>query len=157
MRFGEHKGTDMKSFRQYLSEGNDHPHLVDVTSHKDTPHITTHFYRDPETGVHTRIHTDTKRNISYWGFQVPDTKGKLTDVAPPDVPKELRKARLSTAFGHIAHFVKSNPSVRAITYQTNEGERGERNHAIFQAKWPEIQKEHGIETPLVRVDQHPLR
>ena len=80
-----------------------------------------------------------------------------TDVAPPDVPKEVRSARLRTAMDHVTDFARSNPKIAQVQYQTNAGERGEKNHAIFQSKWGEAQKQHGIETPLVRVEKHPFR
>ena len=157
LRFGFILHNFMLTFRQYLLESETHPHLVSVTSDKETPHISTHFYRDSDTGVHTRIHTDAKRGIAYWGFQVPNAKGELTDVAPPDVPKEVRSARLRTAMDHVTDFARSNPKIAQVQYQTNAGERGEKNHAIFQSKWGEAQKQHGIETPLVRVEKHPFR
>jgi hypothetical protein len=145
----------MKSFKKFLTE-NELPAYTPVSINTD-PHlgITTHHYVDEGTGVHSFIHT--KNNIAYWGFQVTDNEGKLTDVAPKDVSQEMRRARLHTAFEHLANFAKNNPNVRDITYQTNEGERGEKNHSIFQAKWPVYQEKYGIHTPLTRVEKNPMR
>jgi len=146
----------MKSFRQYLLEQNteasDHP---DFVSSNTDGEITTHKYQDENTGVQSYIHT--KDNTAYWGFTVPDNDGKPTDDAPPGVPQELRRARLHTAFEHVADFAKRNPNIENISYQTKEGERGEKNHEIFQAKWPKYQEIHGIPTNLVRVETNPLK
>lgn len=141
----------MKSFKKFLRE-EFHPDFVSSNTDAGT---TTHTYRDDETGVQSFIHT--KGDTAYWGFTVSDNEGNPTDVAPQNVPQELRRARLNTAFEHLADFAKRNPNIDTITYQTNEGERGEKNHSIFQSKWPAYQEKHGIDTNLVRVENNPLR
>jgi len=144
----------MKSFKKFLTE-EDHPDHPDFVSSNTDGEITTHTYQDENTGVQSFIHT--KGDTVYWGFTVSDNEGTPTDVAPQNVPQELRRARLNTAFEHLADFAKRNPNIENISYQTNEGERGEKNHSIFQAKWPAYQEKHGIDTNLVRVENNPLR
>ena len=140
----------MKSFKKFLIEVF-HPDFVSSITDSG---ITTHTYENNETGVQSFIHT--KGDTAYWGFTVSGKEGIPTDVAPQNVPQELRRARLNTAFEHLAHFAKRNSNIENILYQTNEGERGDKNHSIFQAKWPAYQEKHEIDTNLVRVEKNPL-
>jgi hypothetical protein len=150
----------MKSFKEYLTEeevlDNHSDFISQKTEDKKVPRVMTTRYGNEEIGVHSTIHTDTKRGIAYWGYQVPDKEGNYTDVAPEGVDPELRTARSRTAMGHLVDFAKRNPQT-PITYQTNNGEQGNKNHAFFQERWPELQEKHGLSNTLTRVEKNPLR
>ena len=151
----------MKSFKEYLNEEEEvldnHPDFVSQKTEDDkVSHVTTTRYGNPETGVHSTMHTDTRTGSAYWGYQVSDKEGNSTDVAPKGVSPELRTARSRTAMDHLVDFAKRNSNT-PITYQTNDGEQGERNHAFFQKRWAELQKTHGLNNTLTRVETNPLR
>ena len=151
----------MKTFKEYLNEEEEvldnHPDFVSQKTEDDkVPHVTTTRYSNPETGVNSAMHTDTRTGSAYWGYQVSDKEGNSTDVAPKGVSPELRTARSRTAMGHLVDFAKRNPKT-PITYQTNDGEQGDRNHAFFQKRWAELQKQHGLNNTLTRVETNPLR
>lgn len=151
----------MKSFIEYLNEEEEvldnHPDFVSQKTEDDkVPHVTTTRYSNPETGVNSAMHTDARTGSAYWGYQVSDKEGNATDVAPKGVSPELRTARSRTAMDHLVDFAKKNPNT-PITYQTNDGEQGDRNHAFFQKRWAELQKQHGLNNTLTRVETNPLR
>lgn len=151
----------MKSFREYLNEEEEvldnHPDFVSQkTEDKKVPHVMTTRYSNEETGVHSTMHTDTRTGSAYWGYEVPDKEGKSTDSRPEGVDPELRRAISRTAMGHLVDFAKRNPNT-PITYQTNDGGQGDRNHEFFQRRWSELQKQHGLNNTLTRVETNPLR
>ena len=149
----------MKSFTSYLNEeeADNHPDFASERAEDEkVPHVTTTRYSNGETGVHSAMHTHAKTGIAYWGYQVSDKKGKSTDLPTEGVSSELRTARSRTAMGHLVDFAKRNPKT-PITYQTNDGEQGDKNHAFFQERWPELQEKHGLSNTLTRVEKNPLR
>jgi len=151
----------MKSFREYLTEEEEvldnHPDFISQkTEDEQVPHVMTTRYGNEETGVHSTMHTDTRTGSAYWGYQVSDKEGNATDIAPKGVSPELRTARSRTAMNHLVDFAKRNPNT-PITYQTNDGEQGDRNHEFFQRRWAELQKEHGLNNTLTRVEKNPLK
>ena len=149
----------MKSFTSYLNEeeADNHPDFASERAEDEkVPHVTTTRYSNGETGVHSAMHTHAKTGIAYWGYQVSDKKGKSTDLPTEGVSSELRTARSRTAMGHLVDFAKRNPKT-PITYQTNDGPQGERNHEFFQKRWAELQKQHGLNNTLTRVEKNPLK
>lgn len=151
-----HKGQyAMKSFKEYLTEEvlDNHSDFMSQITEDD---ITTTRYSNGETGISSAMHTDARTGIAYWGYQVSDKEGKSTDSRPEGVSPELRTARSRTAMDHLVDFAKRNPQT-PITYQTNDGEQGNKNHAFFQERWPELQEKHGLSNTLTRVEKNPLR
>ena len=149
----------MKSFKYYLKEeeSDNHPDFVSQkTEDEKVPHVTTTRYGNGETGVHSAMHTHAKTGIAYWGYSISDKEGKSTDAPTEGVSAELRTARSRNAMDHLVDFAKRNPKT-PITYQTNDGEQGDRNHAFFQKRWAELQKQHGLNNTLTRVETNPLR
>lgn len=150
----------MKSFTEYLNEEevlDNHPDFVSQkTEDEKVPHVTTTRYSNGETGVNSAIHTHAKTGIAYWGYQISDKEGKSTDLPTEGVSSELRTARSRTATGHLVDFAKRNPNT-PITYQTNDGPHGERNHQFFQKRWAELKKQHGLNNTLTRVEKNPLK
>jgi len=156
----------MKSFKEYLTEEESSNHL-DFISQKvstigyqkgkpDIPLVTTTRYSNGETGVSSAMHIDARTGIAYWGYQVSNKEGNYTDVPPEGTSQELRNARSRIAMDHLVDFAKRNPKT-PITYQTNDGPQGERNHQFFQKRWAELQKQHGLNNTLTRVEKNPLR
>lgn len=156
----------MKSFISYLNEeeSDNHPDFISQKvstigyqyGKPDIPIITTTRYGNGETGVHSAMHTDVRTGNAYWGYSISDKEGKSTDKPPKGVSSELRTARSRTAMGHLVDFAKRNPKT-PITYQTNDGKQGEKNHQFFQKRWAELQKTHGLNNTLTRVEKNPFR
>jgi hypothetical protein len=149
----------MKKFKEFLREGmvQNHPHFVSSTINPETPHIKTTSYVSPESSIGSFMHTNTNNNDTYWGWGNMGDQGQIVDTPQEGVSKTMRSAKSRDMRSHLLDFAKNNPQVENITYQTNPGLQGEKNHEYFQKMWSEMQQEHGIKTKLTRVDANPLK
>ena len=149
----------MKSFKEFLREAmvQNHPHLVPSTPNPKTPHIKTTSYVSPESSIGSFMHTNINNNDTYWGWGNMGDQGQIVDTPQEGVSRAMRSAKSQDMRAHLVDFAKNNPQVKNITYQTNPGLQGEKNHEYFQKMWSEMQQEHGIKTKLTRVDVNPLK
>jgi hypothetical protein len=139
----------MLSFRQYLVENLKHPHFIstkpsiDLEGNPIEGGMSSHYSgklsvpgtQDTHT-VSSAFHTDeNKPGVAYWGFTVGETDAPIQ--RPDGISDEAWRAHKDnindTSIGHIEHFIKTNPHIKTITYQTRDTEAGERNHKRFQS------------------------
>lgn len=149
----------MLSFKQFLlneDEQKNIPPIIPYAPLSKAKPTVPKFYSDPATGVKSYFHT-TPKGESYWGYGITDSSGNVVDTPPEGLSPQQKSSISRAARGHMEDFIKTNPEVKKITYQTNPTPQGEANRAYFKDKmWPEMQQKTGTKISFERVSKNPL-
>jgi hypothetical protein len=139
----------MLSFSQYLVENLKHPHFISTKPSMDlegnpieggmSSHYSGNLSIPGTQDIHTvssAFHTNEDTpGVAYWGFTVGETDAPVQ--RPDGISDEAWRAHKDnindTSIDHIMDFVKKNPEIHTITYQTRDTEAGRRNHERFQS------------------------